>query len=156
MPVYADDILQQREVISDRIVERWCYPNGNEVPADNVPEIRRTSETSGVIETASYPLVDLSRTKPKVELRRFREVTFIPEVRRRATGPIATTLSIPALPDHRDPGWAPVAVYNPVLVLDRLDKMEAPASEFEPDHVIELIPIQDDEIGFTTSDEDAA
>jgi hypothetical protein len=48
-----------------------------------------------------------------------------------------------------------VATFNPVLVLDCLDKLETSASESKPDHVIELIPVQD-EIGFTTSGEDAA
>jgi hypothetical protein len=153
---YADDILQQREVISDRIVERWCYQNGNEVPADRVPEIRRTSEMSGVIETAGSPLVSLSRPKHKVELRRFREITFIPEGRRRGMRPLATVLCLPDLTGNGVPGWTPIATYNPVSILDRLDKLEAPASEFKPDYVVELIPIQDDEIGFTTSDEDAA
>lgn len=151
-----DCVLQQREVISDRIVERWCYPNGNEVSADTVSEIRRTSETSGFIEIDRHPTIRASYgQRTSVELRRFRELTFIPEFRRRTNGPLATILSIPALMDGGVPGWTPVTTYHPALVLDRLDKLDATVMEFQPEPVVELIPLQD-ETGFAASGEDAA
>lgn len=142
---HSGSVLQPRKIVAERIVARWCHPNGSAVSDDTVPAIRKTSETAGVIEISRHSIVARNPNPlPRVELRRFREVTFIPEVRRRVAMPLATVLAIPALAGGSAPGWTPVETYNPALVLDRLDNLEVAARDSEPEHVIELIPLHGD------------
>lgn len=134
---------QPHEVVSERVVQRWCYDDGTIVPDETVPAIRQTSETKGVVVIDRHPLVGRNHNPATiVELRHFREITFLPEVRRRATAPLATSLSIPSLTDGGIPGWSPIGIYNPVMVLNRLDELANTASEERPrDPEVKLVPL---------------
>lgn len=133
-----------RKVLSEKIVERWCYAHSSEiVPRDRLGHIVPTSAGHGVLHPSeSHPLARSDGRPAQVFLRRFREVEYLPEVRFPSAGALATTLNLPAIVAGDASGWTPLSSYRPNLVLERLEQLAAagPAADRrEPE--VELIPL---------------
>lgn len=131
---------RDREVISEKNVERWCYAEtGERLKKDLVARVHSNDGRAGTLRPDALMFQNI----PRVVKRTFRKVIFRPAIRSKAIEPLAYSLVVPPLRGDRLPGWSLGKASSPAAILERIEELSndtpVPVETF-----VEFIPVDTD------------